>query len=115
MAKHGGAREGSGRKSKKKLFAVLSVAKKRRALLKHVSEDDLEKIMKALVKSAKHDKSDRKYLLDQVMGRSLQSTDVTSGGEKLESFSDEQVTRIADRVAKRRTEHGVSSGTEVSD
>lgn len=114
MTQHGGAREGAGRKSKEKLFSVLSVAKKRKALLKHVDEKQLEKIMKALVRSALTNSSDRKYLLDQIMGRSLQTTDVTSGGEKLESFSDDQVNRIADRVAKRRASDGISDSKETS-
>ena len=110
----GGKRKGAGRKSKKKLFASLSVAKKRKALLKFVDEDKLEKIIKSLVKSALTNSSDRKYLLDQVMGRSLQTTDITSGGEKLESFSDEQVSRIADRVTKRRASDGGSDSPEAS-
>jgi len=107
----GGKREGAGRKSIVKLFHTLSVAKKRKSLLKYATEEDLEKIMKALVKSAKTDKSDRKYLLDQVMGKSLQSTDLTTGGEKIESFNDEQVSRVAKRIADRSNAGGTADGS----
>lgn len=104
----GGARPGSGRKSVKKLFSDLSLTKKRKQVMKHISDKDVELIVRNMVKRAKGDSADAKYLLDQFIGKSLQATDVTSGGKKIESFNDEQVDRIAARIAKRRTSNGGS-------
>lgn len=39
----------------------------------------------------------------------VESSDVTSGGKPLNSFSDDQINRIADRITRRRTENGDST------
>jgi len=115
MAQRGGYRPGSGRKTKERLFNELSLTKKRKAVMAYVSDKDIEDIIKALVKRAKGKDGDAKYVLDQFIGKSLQATDITSGGEKIESFNDEQVDRIAERIAKRNAADGGSRVTQTSD
>ena len=109
--KHGGSRPGSGRKSVKRLFRDLSLTKKRKAVMSHITNDDIKKIVRAMVDRALISSVDAKYLLDQFIGRPLQATDITSGGEKIESFNDKQITRIADRIAKRRAGNGGTSSS----
>lgn len=45
----------------------------------------------------------------------VRRTDTTSNGQSLGAFSDEQITRIADRVARRRGDDGSASGEEKLD
>jgi hypothetical protein len=104
----GGARPGAGRKSVKKMFHELSLTKKRKMVMSYISDEDVKRIVRKMVKRAEEDSTDAKYLLDQFIGKSLQATDITSGGEKIESFNDEQVDRIAARIAKRRASNGSS-------
>ena len=113
--KHGGSRSGSGRKSKKKLFSDLSLTKKRRAFLEMISEEEVEEIVKAMMKRALLDGKEAQFIINQLIGRSLQATDITSGGKKIESFNDGQVKRIADRIASRRAGNGGSPGAKSSD
>lgn len=106
---HGGKRAGAGRKSVERLFSDLSLGKKRKKVLSYITEEDVRKIVRAMVARALEDPTDAKYLLDQLMGKSLQATDITSGGKKIESFNDDQVSRIADRIARRSKNGGSSS------
>ena len=108
MSKRGGAREGAGRKTKVKLFKDLSLDKKRKALMKHIKDEDIKIVIENMVQRAKNSDTSAKYLIDQLIGKALQSTDVTSGGEKVESFNDEQVDRIAARIAARNAKDGGS-------
>ena len=100
---HGGKRSGSGRKGGQDMFDKLSMAKKRTLVMGMINDKDVEAIVKFLIERAKHNTSTAKYVINQLIGKPLQATDITSGGEKLESFNDEQVNRIADRIAKRKS------------
>lgn len=109
MSEHGGAREGSGRKSKKKLFNDLSLAKKRKLVMGFITEEQVQKIVENMVERALIDGKEAQYLINQFIGKPLQATDITSGGEKIESFNDEQVERIAQRIANKRASNGGTS------
>ena len=107
---HGGSRAGSGRKSGKQMFDQLSMLKRRKIFLKMVSNTDLEKIVSFLIKRATRNTSTAKYVINQLIGKPLQSTDITSGGEKLESYSEKQVRKIAGRIAKGKSKSGSKPG-----
>lgn len=115
MAGTGGARPGAGRKSKAEMFKSLDCTTKRRFVLTMIKDEDILSIVNAMVRRAKVDSVEAKYIIDQLIGRPLQATDVTSGGEKIESFNDGQIDRIARRViAARSTTNGDSSGSQAS-
>ncbi len=106
MTQHGGKRSGSGRKKGKDMFDKLSMGKRRKIVLRMIKDKDVEKIVKYLIQRAMKNTSTAKYVINQLIGRPLQATDITSGGEKLESFNDEQVNRIAKRVAEGKSSVG---------
>jgi hypothetical protein len=110
---HGGWRPGAGRKKKEQLFNELSMPKKRKLIMTYITDEDVRQIVGNMVKMAKTDKDAAKYLIDQFIGKPLQATDITSGGEKLESFNDDQVSRIARRITSGPTNDGIPSGTKT--
>lgn len=114
MAK-GGYRPGAGRKARVKVFGQLDGVEKRKMVLKMITDDDVRSILNGLLRRARTETTEAKYLIDQLIGRPLQSTDVTTGGEKLESFNDGQIDRIAKRViAAREVPDGDTSGSQAS-
>lgn len=46
-------------------------------------------------------------ILDRTFGRAIQSTDITSNGNTIETFNAEQLFKVAERVVK---EHGAPAG-----
>lgn len=115
MAGQGGYRPGAGRKSRVKMFNDLAGTEKRKFVLKLITDNDIISIVNAMLRRARKDTSEAKYILDQVMGKPLQSTDITTGGDKLESFNDGQIDRIAQRIiAGRETPDGGSSSSQTS-
>lgn len=46
-------------------------------------------------------------ILDRTFGRAIQSTDITSNGNTIETFNAEQLLKVAERVVK---EHGAPAG-----
>jgi len=75
-------------------------------VMKMIKPDDVEKIVKYMIQRAQSNQSAAKYVLNQLIGRPLQATDITSGGEKLESFDNEQVKRIAKRISEGKSSTG---------
>lgn len=53
-----------------------------------------------------------KEVADRTEGKATQPLDVTSNGESISNFNDEQIKRIADRIAERKGSHGNLSGTK---
>lgn len=116
MAGKGGWRPGAGRKSRLEMFNSLSGTVKRKFVLELINDDDVRSIVNGMIRRAKTDTVEAKYLIDQLIGRPLQATDVTSGGEKIESFNDGQIDRIARRaIAAREAADGDSSSTQTPD
>lgn len=109
--KQGGKRAGAGRKSKEKMFKELSMHDRRMTVMNFMTDDDIKEIVEGMIKRAKGDAKSAKYLMDQFIGKALQATDITSGGEKIGSFNDEQVSRIAERIASRRARDGSPSSS----
>lgn len=115
MAGQGGYRPGAGRKSRLKMFNDLAGTEKRKMVLKMIKDEDILSIVNAMIRRAKTEPIEAKYIIDQLIGRPLQATDITTGGEKLESFNDGQVDRIAQRIiAGRETPDGGSSSSQTS-
>lgn len=114
MGNHGGYRPGSGRKSKVKIFDDLSMGDKRAFVMNLITDDDVKEIVSNMIERAKTDSKEAQYLLNQFIGKALQAIDTTSGGEKIESFNDEQIKRIAERIFTRPTEDGLSTGSQLS-
>ena len=108
---HGGKRAGAGKKFGKPTFDTLSLMNKRAKIIGMIDERDIEQIIRFLIQRAKTNTSTAKYVINQLIGRPLQATDITSGGERIESFNDEQVSRIAKRVASGSTISGSPSGS----
>lgn len=67
-------------------------AKQKQALIEHGLDGTYNSAIAKLVLSSNHGMSDH--------------TDVTSGGEPIQSFTDDQVDRIAERIARRRKGDG---------
>lgn len=76
-----------------------------------ITEEQVELIVKNMVERALVDGKEAQYLINQFIGKPLQATDITSGGKKIESFNDDQVERIAKRIANRRSVDGDSSSS----
>ena len=115
MAGKGGFRPGAGRKSRLDNFNKLSGATRRKFVLDLITDDDVRSIVNAMLRRARTEPVEAKYVIDQLIGRPLQATDVTSGGEKIESFNDGQIDRIAQRIiAGRAIPDGSSAGSQTS-
>lgn len=56
-----------------------------------------------------------KLLWNYIDGMPQQFTDLTTNGESLNSFDDDQITRIAERIARRKGNAGSTSGEEITD
>lgn len=116
MGARGGARPGAGRKSRLEMFKDLDGSTKRKFVLGLITNDEITTIVHAMIRRAKSEPIEAKYIIDQLIGRPLQATDVTSGGEKIESFNDGQIDRIAKRViAARSSTDGDSSSAQTPD
>lgn len=51
-----------------------------------------------------------KFVAEQVFGKASQSMDITTGGEKINTFDDEQIERIARRVLNGGAESANKAG-----
>lgn len=76
-ANYGGAREGSGRKSKEKLFQELSMSGKRKEFLAMVTQEEFEAIVKNYLEGAKHDPDQAEYIINQIIGKPLQAMELS--------------------------------------
>ncbi len=81
---YGGARIGAGRKSKEELFQELNIHGRRKEFLKLVTAEDFSEIVKNYLQKAKTDSNMAEYVINQLIGKSMQAVEVTGkDGEAL--------------------------------